>query len=387
MATSLLSQLSAPTPELTNHSTGLLQKSSLFLSNSKVFFIPNSRKQRSVQQRCYKSPSASGNSMDHIPKQFRQENLKDGLMENYKNVPRHLYGLTPSQLDMFMTEDNPVRRQSESVTEESISSRNNYLEHGGMYSVSGMMDRGPSKYSMSVSMYRGGGRGYGRPRSAPPDLPSLLLDARICYLGMPIVPAVTELLVAQFMYLDYDDSSKPIYLYINSSGTQNEKMETVGSETEAYAIADAMFYCKSTVYTVNCGMAYGQAGMLLSLGAKGYRALQPNASTKLYLPKVNRSSGAVIDMWIKAKELDANTEYYIDLLAKGTGKTKEEINKDIQRPKYFNSKEAIEYGLADKIVDSSDDAFEKRDYDALLAQSKAMRAAAAGPRAAPSGFR
>ncbi|KAF2294457.1 hypothetical protein GH714_011593 [Hevea brasiliensis] len=240
---------------------------------------------------------------------------------------------------------------------------------------------------MSVSMYRGGGRGYGRPRSAPPDLPSLLLDARICYLGMPIVPAVTELLVAQFMYLDYDDSSKPIYLYINSSGTQNEKMETVGSETEAYAIADAMAYCKSTVYTVNCGMAYGQAAMLLSLGAKGYRALQPNSSTKLYLPKVNKSSGAVIDMWIKAKELDANTEYYIDLLAKGTGKTKEEINKDIQRPKYFKAQEAIDYGLADKIVDSSDDAFEKRDYDALLAQSKAMRAAAAGPRAAPSGFR
>ena len=55
-----------------------------------------------------------------------------------------------------------------------------------MYSVSGMMDQGPSKYSMSVSMYRGGGRGYGRPESAPPDLPSLLLDARICYLGMPV---------------------------------------------------------------------------------------------------------------------------------------------------------------------------------------------------------
>ncbi|MQL41390.1 hypothetical protein EI012_26130, partial [Escherichia coli] len=84
---------------------------------------------------------------------------------------------------------------------------------------------------MSVSMYRGVCRGAGRPRTAPPDLPSLLLDARICYLGMPIVPAVTELLVAQFMWLDYDNPNKPIYLYINSSGTQNEKNETVGSET------------------------------------------------------------------------------------------------------------------------------------------------------------
>lgn len=308
-------------------------------------------------------------------------------MDNYKNVPKHLYGLTASQMDMFMTEDNPVMRQAEKVTEESISSARNYLDNGGMYSLTGIND-GPSKYSMSVSMYRGGARGYGRPRSAPPDLPSLLLDARIVYLGMPIVPAVTELLVAQLMWLDYDNPSKPIYLYINSPGTQNENKETVASETEAYAIADMMAYCKSKVYTVNCGMAYGQAAMLLSLGAKGYRALQPNASTKLYLPKVNKSSGAAIDMWIKAKELDANTDYYIELLAKGIGKPKEEISKDIQRPKYFQAQDAIAYGIADKIIDSRDAAFEKRNYDEMLAQSKAMRrAAGAGPQAAPSGFR
>ncbi|KAF5186857.1 Atp-dependent clp protease proteolytic subunit [Thalictrum thalictroides] len=256
-----------------------------------------------------------------------------------------------------------------------------------MWSQSGMKDAGPSRYSMSVSMYRGGARGYGRPRSAPPDLPSLLLDARICYLGMPIVPAVTELLVAQFMWLDYDNPSKPIYLYINSSGTQNEKMETVGSETEAYAIADTMAYCKAKIYTVNCGMAYGQAAMLLSLGAKGFRALQPNSSTKLYLPKVNRSSGAAIDMWIKAKELDANTDYYVELLAKGIGKSKEEISKDVQRPKYFQAQEAIAYGIADKIIDSRDMAYEKRNYDEMLSQSKAMRRAAGpGAQAAPSGF-
>ncbi|KAK6945996.1 Clp protease proteolytic subunit /Translocation-enhancing protein TepA [Dillenia turbinata] len=286
-------------------------------------------------------------------------------MDNFKNVPQYLYGLTASQMDMFMTEDNPVRCQSESVTEESISSARNYLNNGGMWTMSGMGDRGPSKYGMSVSMYCGGARGYGRPRTAPPDLPSLLLDARICYLGMPIVPAVTELLVAQFMWLDYDNPSKPIYLYINSSGMQNEKIETVGSETEAYAIADTMAYCKSDVYTVNCGMAYGQAAMLLSLGTKGYRALQPNSS-----------------------KLDANTEYYIELLAKGTGKTREEIDKDVQRPKYFQAQEAIDYGVADKIINSRDVAFEKRNYDEMLAQSKAMRrAAGAGPQAASSGFR
>ncbi|KAK6143610.1 hypothetical protein DH2020_023958 [Rehmannia glutinosa] len=290
----LLSPLSSTTT-IENRELSCNSAASAFLHNPKLLFTAKPRK--SAFRRCgFRSPVAR-KSLDHIPKQFREENLKDGW---------------------------------------------------------------PAKYSMSVSMYRGGARGYGRPRTAPPDLPSLLLDARIVYLGMPIVPAVTELLVAQFMWLDYDSPTKPIYLYINSSGTQNEKMETVGSETEAYAIADTMAYCKSDVYTVNCGMAYGQAAMLLSLGAKGYRALQPNSSTKLYLPKVNRSSGAVIDMWIKAKELDANTEYYLELLAKGIGKPKEEIEKDIQRPKYFQAQEAIDYGIADKIIDSQDAAFEKR---------------------------
>ncbi|KAL5790446.1 hypothetical protein ACOSQ2_005334 [Xanthoceras sorbifolium] len=385
MATSLLSPLSSPAKELVGPPPG--HPKSSFLPNTNLFFCfsySSSSKARYRVRGCNSSPP-SAKSLDHIPKQFREKNLKDGLMDNYKNASQHLYGLTPSQMDMFMTEDNPVRRQSEKVTEETISSAKHYMDNGGMWNLSGMKDWGYSKYSMSVTMYRGGGRGYGRPMTAPPDLPSLLLDARICYLGMPIVPAVTELLVAQFMWLDFDDSSKPIYFYINSSGTQDEKHETVGSEAEAYAIADAMAYCKSDVYTVNCGMAYGQAAMLLSQGTKGYRAVQPNSSTKLYLPKVSRSSGPVIDMWIKAKELDANTDYYIDLLAKGTGKPKEEIAKDIQRPKFLLAQEAIDYGLADKLADSSDKAFEKRDYDQMLAQAKTMRPG--GPQAAPSGFR
>ncbi|KAH9655700.1 ATP-dependent clp protease proteolytic subunit-related protein 1 [Citrus sinensis] len=350
MATSLLSPLSSPSiepPALTSS-----HPKSSFIPNPKLLFsTPFSRTKRCVQ-RCskyYNSPSAK--SVNHIPKQFREENLQDGLMDNYKNVPRHLYGLTPSQMDMFMTEENPVCRQAASVTEETISSAHHYLNNGGMWSLSGMSDRGPSKYSMSVSMYRGGGGVYDMPQSAPPDLPSLLLDARIVYLGMPIVSAVTELLIAQFMWLDFDNASKPIYLYINSSGTQNEKKESVGAETDAYAIADAM------------------------------------AVTKLYLPVVGRSSGPVTDMWRKAKDLEANAESYIELLAKGTGKPKEEIAKDIQRPKYMQAKEAIVYGLADKIIDSQDAAYEKRDYDMMLAQQMSMEREAGGPQAAPSGFR
>ncbi|KAK1362599.1 hypothetical protein POM88_047073 [Heracleum sosnowskyi] len=191
----------------------------------------------------------------------------------------------------------------------------------------------------------GGGRGNGRPRSAPPDLPSLLLDARICYLGMPIVPAVKELLVAQFMWLDFDNPSKPIYLYINSSGThsftnlnsllhetiyQNEKMETVEYETEAYAIADMMDYCKSDVYTVNCGMAFGQTAMLLSLGTKGYRAMQPNSSgTDIVISPcahLCRWAGILLDKDLKPKILDFGLAKLDDFGFKGS-ETKDEGNR------------------------------------------------------------
>ncbi|KAL5574078.1 hypothetical protein UlMin_023675 [Ulmus minor] len=188
----------------------------------------------------------------------------------------------------------------------------------------------------------------------------------------------------------------PCYAGVAPLGTlrwqHNEKMETIGSETEAYAIADMISYVKSEVYIVNYGMAFGQAALLLSLRAKGHRVVQPNSSTKLYLPKVDRSSGAVIEMWIEAKELDANTESYIDLLAKGIGKPKEEIAKEIQRPKYFQAQEAIEYGIVDIILNSQESAFDKRSYNQnyndMLAQSRAMKRSAGGPpQASPFGFR
>ncbi|XVF01379.1 hypothetical protein REPUB_Repub04eG0083200 [Reevesia pubescens] len=170
MATSLLSPpLTAPNPEARwLPISGSLNR----LSSPAPALLAEEALSSKIHGQRYKPPFAK--SLDHIPMQFRQDNLKDGLMGNFKNVPQSLYGLSPSQMDMFMTEDNPVRRQSESVTEEGISSARNYLDNGGMWSMSGIKDRGPSKYSMSVSMYRGGARGSGRPRTSPPDLPSLL---------------------------------------------------------------------------------------------------------------------------------------------------------------------------------------------------------------------
>ena len=78
----------------------------------------------------------------------------------------------------------------------------------------------------------------------PPDLPSLLLHNRIVYLGMPLVPAVTELIVAEFLYLQYENSEKPVFMYLNSTGTSNPDGTSAGFETEAFAIADTMNYIK-----------------------------------------------------------------------------------------------------------------------------------------------
>ncbi|KAL1544317.1 endopeptidase Clp [Salvia divinorum] len=103
----LLSPLSSTT-SLDNRD---LLGNSAFLQNPKLLFAAKAR-QGAIRRCRFKAPVAR-NSLDHIPKQFRQENLKDGSMENYKNVPQYLYGLSPTQMDMFMTEDNPVRRQSE----------------------------------------------------------------------------------------------------------------------------------------------------------------------------------------------------------------------------------------------------------------------------------
>ncbi|KAL6502464.1 hypothetical protein OROHE_024469 [Orobanche hederae] len=340
----LLSPLSSATTmenrALSCHSTGLA-----FIHNPTLLFAARPRKV--AFRRCgFKSPFAR-KSLDHIPKQFREENLKDGLMDNYKNVPQHLYGLLPSEMDvLFMKEDSPIRRQVEKVTEENISSAFSHSNNGGMWSMSGVDARGLSMHSTSAEMHSRRARGR---KSPPPDAPSMFLDARIIVLFMPIAPVVCELIIQQFLWLQYDGPKKPIYLYINSPGIQNYEMENVGHETDAHAIADVMALCEGNVCTLNAGMAYGQAAMLLSLGTKGYRMVWPTAVTGLYLPKIYNRSGTATEMSDEGNELVTCKDTYIKYLAKGIGKSKEEIEKDIQRQKFFDSQEAIDYGIADKI--------------------------------------
>ncbi|CAN1141455.1 ATP-dependent Clp protease proteolytic subunit-related protein 1, chloroplastic [Linum perenne] len=347
MATSLLSPLSYPS---TNHSSvpSAGHPKSSFISNTKLIY--SSKLRLAVPPlRCYTSPSVSGDSLNHIPKQFREENLEAVVKENYKNVPERLYGLTRSQMKMFMTGNSPFQRMAERNLEESITSKDSCQSNGRMYTLSDYNENGKIKSRLKVPR-----RGRGKSGSRRRDLPSKLLASRILFLGLPTVSAVAKHIIKQLMYLNFKDPTSPIYLYINSTGSQDVNGQLVDSEAGAFSIADFMSISRAKICTVNVSMAFGQAAMLLSLGTKGHRYIQPYGYTKLYLPSVYESSGRVTDMSIKAEELEINSRFYLELLSKGTGKSEQELLEDIHMPKFFTAQEAIDYGLADKIVGPED---------------------------------
>jgi len=212
----------------------------------------------------------------------------------------------------------------------------------------------PYASSNEMKMVAGGAQAYeemydGVRIGPPPDLPSLLLHNRIVYIGMPLVPAVTELVIAELLYLNYEDSEKPITMYINSSGTTTADGQSVGFETEAFAIADVMKYVRPPVCTVALGQAFGAAAMLLSQGKRGRRFALPNATILLNQPK-SMARGQASDIALKAREVGQNRKTTCELIAQGCGKPLETVMKDCQRVKYLQPQEAVDYGLIDRVM-------------------------------------
>jgi ATP-dependent Clp protease protease subunit len=121
---------------------------------------------------------------------------------------------------------------------------------------------------------------------------------------MALVPSVTELLVAEMLYLQYDDPKKPIYLYINSAGVVGGKAGSrLGYETEALSIYDTMMHVKPPVRTLCVGTAYGEAALLLAAGEKGTRAALPSASVMLRQPMQRYAQMQASDVDIYRKEM------------------------------------------------------------------------------------
>lgn len=198
-------------------------------------------------------------------------------------------------------------------------------------------------------------------RTPPPDLESLMLKERIVYLGLPLFSSdevkrnvgidVTQLIIAQLLYLQFDNSEKPIYFYINSTGTSWYTGDAIGFETEAFAICDTMSYVKPPIHTICIGQAMGTAAMILSAGTKGYRASLPHATIVLNQAKTG-ARGQATDISIRAKEVLANKTTFLNILSKNTGQSVEKIAKDTDRMLYMTPEIAKEYGLIDQVLAS-----------------------------------
>lgn len=203
--------------------------------------------------------------------------------------------------------------------------------------------------------------GDGFTRTPPPDLPSLLLKERIVYLGLPLFSSdeiknqvgvdVTELIIAQLLYLQYEDPEKPIKIYINSTGTSWYGGDAIGYETEAFAICDTISYIKPPVHTICLGQAMGTAAMILSSGTKGCRASLPHANIILHQARTG-FRGQATDIQIQAREVMVNKTAIVDIFARNTGQAPEKITKDMDRMFYLSAEEAKEYGLIDRVLAS-----------------------------------
>ncbi len=173
------------------------------------------------------------------------------------------------------------------------------------------------------------------------DLYSRLLKDRIVFLNGPVEDEVAGILIAQFLFLDAQDSSKEIFFYINSPG---------GVVTAGFAIYDAISYIKSPINTVCIGQAASMGAFLLCMGDKGRRCASPNARIMIHQVS-GGAQGQLTDMKIQVKEAERLEEMIYSKMAAQTGKTVEQVKKDCDRDNFMSAEEAKAYGLIDKIIE------------------------------------
>jgi ATP-dependent Clp protease protease subunit len=173
------------------------------------------------------------------------------------------------------------------------------------------------------------------------DIYTRLGVERILFLGSEVNDAVANALVAQMLYLDSEDSSKPIYLYINSPG---------GSVTAGLAIYDTMQYVKSDVVTICVGLAASMGAFLLGAGTKGKRLALPHSRIMIHQPLGGTSQRQASDIEIEAREILRIKDMLNHSMAEMTGQPFEKIEKDTDRDYFLSADEAKDYGLIDRVI-------------------------------------
>jgi ATP-dependent Clp protease protease subunit len=173
------------------------------------------------------------------------------------------------------------------------------------------------------------------------DLFSRLLKDRIIFINGPIATEMSHVVVAQLLFLESEDPSKEICMYINSPG---------GEVLAGLAILDTMNFVKCDIRTVVMGQAASMGSLLASSGTKGKRIMLPNARHMIHQVS-SGTSGTAIDMRIQLEETLKLNTLLTQLYEKNTGKTFEQLEKDMSRDCYMSAQESINYGLADEIIE------------------------------------
>jgi len=175
------------------------------------------------------------------------------------------------------------------------------------------------------------------------DIYSRLLKDRIIMLSGEINDQVASSIVAQLLFLEAEDPEKDIYLYINSPG---------GVITSGFSIFDTMNYIRPDISTICIGQAASMGAFLLSCGTPGKRYSLPNSRIMIHQP-LGGAQGQATDIEIQAKEILRMKKVLNEILSKNTKQTVKKIEKDTERDFFMSAKEAVEYGLVDKVLEKS----------------------------------
>ena len=175
------------------------------------------------------------------------------------------------------------------------------------------------------------------------DIYSRLLRERIIFLTGPIDDHTANIVIAQLLFLESEDSKKDIYLYINSPG---------GSVSATLAMVDTMNHVRPDVATFCVGIAASGGALVLSAGKKGKRFILPNAEVMIHQP-LGGAEGQATDIEISARHILKTRDVLNKMLSKNTGKSLAQIEKDVERDFFMDAEEAKKYGIIDEIVTKS----------------------------------
>ncbi len=176
------------------------------------------------------------------------------------------------------------------------------------------------------------------------DIYTRLNQERIIFLGQEVTDSLANSIIAAMLYLDSEDQTKPIYMYINSPG---------GSVTAGMAIYDTMQHIKSEVVTICVGLAASMGAFLLASGSKGKRLALPNARIMIHQPLGGTGRRQASDIEIEAREILRIRDSLNSILAQQTGQPVEKIEKDTDRDYFMSAQEAKEYGLIDNVIEKA----------------------------------